>query len=150
MKSALRNLSVVGLLEGLSLLILVFIAVPAKHFYGHPGLVKVIGPIHGGIFLLYVAVAAIAWWRCKWKLSTALLLLLSSLVPFANFFVEYRIIRPAKRKIAEAPSTVPEESGTGTQGLIWLKRIGFSGFLFFLIKGLVWVAVFAGLLKGCD
>jgi len=29
---------------------------------------------------------------------------------------------------------------------LWLKRLGFAGFLFFLIKGLVWigVAVFAG------
>jgi len=27
----------------------------------------------------------------------------------------------------------------------WLKRIGIAGFLFFLIKGLVWLAVFFGL-----
>ncbi|MGE0636264.1 MAG: alanyl-tRNA synthetase [Bacteroidia bacterium] len=24
---------------------------------------------------------------------------------------------------------------------LWLKRIGFAGFLFFLIKGLVWIAL---------
>lgn len=29
----------------------------------------------------------------------------------------------------------------------WLRRIGVAGFLFFLIKGLVWLAVFMGLLK---
>jgi hypothetical protein len=28
---------------------------------------------------------------------------------------------------------------------IWLKRIGVAGFLFFLIKGLVWILVFLGL-----
>jgi hypothetical protein len=27
----------------------------------------------------------------------------------------------------------------------WLKRLGFAGFMFFLIKGLVWIAVFMGL-----
>lgn len=27
----------------------------------------------------------------------------------------------------------------------WLKRIGLAGFLFFLIKGLIWLAVFFGL-----
>jgi hypothetical protein len=26
----------------------------------------------------------------------------------------------------------------------WLKRIGWAGFFFFLIKGLVWVAIFCG------
>lgn len=31
----------------------------------------------------------------------------------------------------------------------WLKRIGFWGFMFFLVKGLVWIAVFAGLAKAC-
>jgi hypothetical protein len=25
---------------------------------------------------------------------------------------------------------------------LWLKRIGWAGFLFFLIKGLIWLAVF--------
>ena len=29
----------------------------------------------------------------------------------------------------------------------WLKRIGVAGFLFFLIKGLVWLAIFFGLAK---
>ena len=28
---------------------------------------------------------------------------------------------------------------------IWLKRIGIVGFLFFLVKGLVWLAIFLGL-----
>ena len=33
----------------------------------------------------------------------------------------------------------------------WLKRVGIAGFLFFLIKGLIWIGVFAGLNKliGC-
>ncbi|MGV3637063.1 MAG: hypothetical protein ACO1NQ_05390 [Flavobacteriales bacterium] len=26
----------------------------------------------------------------------------------------------------------------------WLKRLGWAGFLFFLLKGLVWLALFAG------
>ncbi len=29
----------------------------------------------------------------------------------------------------------------------WLKRVGVAGFLFFLIKGLVWLAIFFGLGK---
>ena len=28
---------------------------------------------------------------------------------------------------------------------IWVKRLGVAGFLFFLIKGLVWLAIFFGL-----
>lgn len=29
----------------------------------------------------------------------------------------------------------------------WLKRLGIAGFLFFLIKGLVWVAIFVSIGK---
>lgn len=27
---------------------------------------------------------------------------------------------------------------------LWLKQIGVAGFLFFLIKGLIWIVIFAG------
>jgi hypothetical protein len=30
---------------------------------------------------------------------------------------------------------------------VWLKRIGVGGFLFFLIKGLIWIAIFTGVGK---
>jgi hypothetical protein len=29
----------------------------------------------------------------------------------------------------------------------WFKRIGLAGFLFFLLKGLAWVAVWVGIMK---
>jgi hypothetical protein len=31
----------------------------------------------------------------------------------------------------------------------WFRRFGVAGFLFFFIKGLVWLAVFFGLFKTC-
>jgi hypothetical protein len=31
----------------------------------------------------------------------------------------------------------------------WLRRIGVSGFIFFLAKGLVWLAIFFGVFKTC-
>jgi len=31
--------------------------------------------------------------------------------------------------------------------IFWLKRIGFIGFLFFLLKGLIWLAVLLGITK---
>lgn len=33
---------------------------------------------------------------------------------------------------------------------LWLKRMGFAGFMFFFLKGLVWLAVFFGLFKACN
>ena len=39
----------------------------------------------------------------------------------------------------------PNHNGIKT----WLKRIGIGGFLFFLIKGLIWIGVFVWL-KQCS
>ena len=37
-----------------------------------------------------------------------------------------------------------EEKSMNERYKLWFKRVGVAGFLFFLIKGLVWVAIFAG------
>jgi len=35
----------------------------------------------------------------------------------------------------------------GKRVKLWLKRVGVAGFLFFLIKGLIWIAIFVGIGK---
>jgi hypothetical protein len=40
-----------------------------------------------------------------------------------------------------------EEKNMNEKYKMWFKRIGVAGFLFFLIKGLVWVAIFMGVGK---
>lgn len=42
-----------------------------------------------------------------------------------------------------------KQSDTKAKQKKWLKRIGIAGFLFFLIKGLIWIAVFLFAWKGC-
>ena len=39
------------------------------------------------------------------------------------------------------------QNATPMKRVGWLKRIGWIGFFFFLIKGLVWLAVFFGMGK---
>lgn len=39
--------------EGLTLLLLLLVAVPLKHLYGHPEAVRLLGPLHGIAFLAY-------------------------------------------------------------------------------------------------
>jgi integral membrane protein len=140
-------LSIAGLLEGISLLLLLFLAVPMKYVWSLELLVKIIGPIHGGIFLLYVVIAIVATLEYEWKMSRFGIIVLASLIPFAFIYVEYNIIRPERTHLSANPA---ETSQSNQKILLWLKRIGITGFLFFLIKGLVWIAIFAGLIKGCN
>ncbi len=48
------RLRLLAFLEGISLLVLVFVAVPMKRMSGDPSLVQALGPVHGGLFLLFV------------------------------------------------------------------------------------------------
>jgi hypothetical protein len=34
--------------------------------------------------------------------------------------------------------------------LPWIQRLGWAAFLFFFVKGLIWLAVFFGLFKMCN
>jgi len=37
-----------------------------------------------------------------------------------------------------------EEPKSNSKFILWLKRLGWAGFFFFLIKGLIWLAIFYG------
>ncbi len=47
LKTSIGRLRLLGLLEGISLLVLVGVAVPLKHLYHDPSLVRALGPVHG-------------------------------------------------------------------------------------------------------
>ncbi|RBY82795.1 DUF3817 domain-containing protein [Blastococcus sp. TF02A-26] len=50
--------------------------------------VKVFGPIHGAVFVLYVAVALLTARRLRWSPGTTLLALVASIPPFATVVFE--------------------------------------------------------------
>ncbi|MBP8064293.1 MAG: DUF3817 domain-containing protein, partial [Acinetobacter sp.] len=52
----IKTLRFVGLLEGLSFLLLLFIAMPVKYMLGNPILVKYVGMGHGVLFVAFLAV----------------------------------------------------------------------------------------------
>jgi len=53
--NALARLRLVTWLEGLSLLTLLFVAMPLKHVFGMPLAVRVVGSVHGLLFLLFIS-----------------------------------------------------------------------------------------------
>lgn len=87
------RLRVVGFAEGLSYLILLFIAVPLKRIGGHPEAVQLIGPIHGLLFILYVMTVIQAKTEYSWPTGKTLLALLASIIPGGTFYADHKIFR---------------------------------------------------------
>ena len=56
----MRFFQISGILETISTISLFFIAMPMKYIGGNEILVKIIGPIHGGLFVLY---CGLVWWE---------------------------------------------------------------------------------------
>jgi len=87
-------LRLLAILEGLSLVFLVFLAVPLKYFFESPGLVKAIGPIHGTLFMVFVVGTLIVSVLYKWKfMETTWKVLLACVIPFGTFYIDYKILR---------------------------------------------------------
>lgn len=81
-------------LEGVSLIALVFIGMPMKYMAGNPALVKSIGPVHGLLFLFYVAYTFSIAAENEWKFtSTTWKVLLASFIPFGTFYVDHTLLK---------------------------------------------------------
>lgn len=92
--NAIGRLRLFGFLEGTSLLILVLIAVPVKHFAGDPSLVKAIGPVHGALFMVYVIQAVSISIEQNWSFKDRTWkVLIACLVPFGTFYTDRTILR---------------------------------------------------------
>ncbi len=85
-------LRILGLLEGISLLVLVFVAVPVKYLGGNPTLVQAIGPVHGAIFLLFLLNALSVGIEHKWKFDTVWRVVLACFIPFGTFYIDNKIL----------------------------------------------------------
>lgn len=91
--TALGRLRLVGLLEGLSFLALLGIAMPLKYFAGQPHAVRVVGMAHGVLFLAYVVAIVHAHVEYDWRMRRSLVVLLAAFLPFGPFVVDKKILR---------------------------------------------------------
>jgi integral membrane protein len=87
----LRRLRLVGFIEGLSSVALFCVAMPLKYLAHKPEAVRVVGMLHGLLFLLFVALIFLAGMRHRWSGGRMLVLLIASVIPFGPFFVDHRI-----------------------------------------------------------
>lgn len=86
--SLIRVFRMIGLAEGSSFLTLLCIAMPMKYFMGMPEVVRVVGAIHGALFVLYVGLLAVLHFRQRWSFMFSLYALIASVVPFGTFILD--------------------------------------------------------------
>jgi integral membrane protein len=97
LKTNIGRLRIIGYLEGISLLVLIFIAVPMKYYFGNPSLSKILGPIHGAIFLLFLFNALSVGVEQNWKFKTTTWkIIIACFIPFGTFYIDAKILSKLK------------------------------------------------------
>lgn len=85
-RALIRRLRIASLLEGFTLLLLVFVAVPAKHLFGYPIAVRIIGSVHGVFFLFFLWSLIAAVSAGGWSRGEVFRIFLGAFIPFGVFF----------------------------------------------------------------
>ncbi len=93
LSTALGRLRLVGFLEGLSFLILLGIAMPLKYAAGEPLMVRVVGLVHGVLFLAYVLAVIQAHLEYEWPLGRSFVLFVAAFLPFGPFVADRKLLR---------------------------------------------------------
>lgn len=83
----------VAIAEGISFLVLLFIAMPLKYMADMPLAVKVVGWIHGVLFVWYWVAALPLFTKLKWDVERIFGLGLASVLPFGTFVMERMWLR---------------------------------------------------------
>ncbi|MFC4403738.1 DUF3817 domain-containing protein [Gracilibacillus xinjiangensis] len=89
--SPIGRFRIIGFLEGLSLLVLLFVAMPLKYLAGLPEAVTVIGTLHGVLFILYLAVIAYVTFKIRWSLLWVISAIAVAFIPFGNLLFDVRL-----------------------------------------------------------
>lgn len=84
---------IVSFLEGVSYLLLLFIATPIKYFGNDESYVKMLGMPHGILFIVYIILAFMLRKEQKWKAKMFRFVLLASILPFGTFYVNGKYLQ---------------------------------------------------------
>lgn len=95
LSATIGRLRLTGILEGLSFIVLLAIAMPLKYLAGKPEMVSIVGMVHGVLFVLYIFLSVQAKFQYRWAWKKMFLLWIASVVPFGTFYAEVNLLRSA-------------------------------------------------------
>jgi integral membrane protein len=94
--AAMKRYRVMAWVVGVGLLVLVLVAMPLKYFADAPLLVAIVGPIHGFLYMGYLALTADLAVKSRWPVLRLLLVALAGTIPFVSFIAERKVTAPLR------------------------------------------------------
>lgn len=91
LETPIGRFRMMGFVEGLSLIILLFIAMPLKYFAGLPEVVTVVGALHGGFFIAYLLIIIYTTYKIRWSVLWAISAVVVAFIPFGNIILDAKL-----------------------------------------------------------
>ncbi|MFC5826974.1 DUF3817 domain-containing protein [Nonomuraea insulae] len=101
MESALKPFRVLAYVVGVMLLVLC-VAMVLRYGFGDASMSKVIAPIHGGLYMIYLIAVMNLGMKARWAWPYMLGVMLGGTVPFLSFYVERRVTQRVQTALAAA------------------------------------------------
>lgn len=90
-KSSVHWLRILALTEGVSFLLLLGVAMPLKYAAGMPEAVKIVGWIHGILFVALCFLLLKVTIEERWPLTRSAMVFIAALLPFGPFVIDRRL-----------------------------------------------------------
>jgi len=99
----MKQFRLLSLIEGCSLLILLFIAMPLKYYLGIREPVFYVGMTHGVLFLSYGAMSLAVSHKQNWSVGYWLVILFAGIIPFGFLLIDKKLRQPSAEPLASEP-----------------------------------------------
>ena len=85
------NFRIIGFIEGISYLVLLFIAMPMKYMMGIAIATKIVGMTHGILFIIFLIILMQAAQKHNFSMKDSAIFFVASLIPFGTFLTDKRL-----------------------------------------------------------
>ena len=100
LRTHVGRVRIIGLIEGVSFLLLMGVAMPLKYLADQPLAVKYTGWTHGLLFILLCLAILQAWLAGALSFRRSLLTFAAALVPFGPFLIDRHLAKDEQRENA--------------------------------------------------
>ncbi len=95
LRTTLGQFRMIAILEGISFLVLLLIAMPLKYMADIPQAVSVVGALHGVLFVMYAVWLAVVKFKYDWSIVKASIAFIASFIPFGTFVLDRKLKQEA-------------------------------------------------------
>jgi integral membrane protein len=96
-EGALLRFRVLAYIVGVGLITLVFVGMPLEYIGDSPAVARTVGPIHGLMYMIYLALTMDLAHRCRFTAKRTILVMLAGTIPFLSFVAERKISTYVRR-----------------------------------------------------